>query len=370
MESVLMRSPQVPIAGEWAECLLPRGAVPGALYRELKRISGTPPITAPWTAAAPWVARASTLAMSAPVETLAPEIVGFGVLIVSQDNSCRFCYTAQRTGLKAFGMSDSQIEVLERDFYRAGLSPQMTAGLEFMRKVSRSNPRPDAGDIAAMRRAGFEPRAIAELCFVAACITFCNRLYTLLALPPQVAADAIPWFLRMFPKLLVWMMNASKKPLVFPAAPGKAADGVGGPVLAALAGMPAAGVVRAIIDSAVGSDLIPRRTKLLVMAVVAKALGCEAGGADARRFLQTEGVASATVDEVLTHLRSPHLTELESRLIPFARETVRPQALPLQIRMREVCAGLSAAQTCEVAGILALANALCRLSVVTHCAAA
>ena len=50
--------------------------------------------------------------------------------------------------------------------------------------------------------------------------------------------------------------------------------------------------------------------------------------------------------------------------MPFARETVRYQPAAIQRRVRETCDAMSLEETLETVGIVALANALCRLSVV------
>jgi hypothetical protein len=92
-------------------------------------------------------------------------------------------------------------------------------------------------------------------------------------------------------------------------------------------------VLRGIIDDAWASDILPRRTKTLLLGVVGKVLGCQ------------------------------HAEE-EARLVPFARETVRYQPGAVQRRLREVARGLTVAETVETVGVLALANTVCRLSVV------
>jgi alkylhydroperoxidase family enzyme len=101
-----------------------------------------------------------------------------------------------------------------------------------------------------------------------------------------------------------------------------------------------------------------------VMVVVARALDCRYGESEARAVLARQGFAAADVDEVLATLSSPRLDAREARLVPFARETVRYQPAVIQSRVREVCRDLGPAETAEAIGIIALANAVCRLSVV------
>ena len=50
--------------------------------------------------------------------------------------------------------------------------------------------------------------------------------------------------------------------------------------------------------------------------------------------------------------------------MPFARETIRYQPAVLQGRVREVCCDFGPDEATEAFGIIGLANAVCRLSVV------
>jgi alkylhydroperoxidase family enzyme len=119
-----------------------------------------------------------------------------------------------------------------------------------------------------------------------------------------------------------------------------------------------------MIDGAWSTPALPQRTRALLLAVVARALNCPYGESEARRLLAGEGLGATDVDEILTHLGSPRLDPREARLVPFARETVRYQPAAIQRRVREACEGMSREETLETIGTVALANALCRLSVI------
>ncbi len=70
------------------------------------------------------------------------------------------------------------------------------------------------------------------------------------------------------------------------------------------------------------------------------------------------------VDEILGTLGSARLDAREARLVPFARETVRYQSAAIQQRFRDVSRDFSPREILEIAGTVALGNAICRLSVV------
>lgn len=60
-------------------------------------------------------------------------------LIVSRENSCRFCYAAQRALLWGQGMSEAHIQRLEQEL-SAGLAPRTAAAIAFGRTQSRVGP--------------------------------------------------------------------------------------------------------------------------------------------------------------------------------------------------------------------------------------
>jgi AhpD family alkylhydroperoxidase len=283
-------------------------------------------------------------------------------LVVSQDNSCRYCYGAQRAVLKIHGYSDDYIDRLVRDFQIADLTPRERVVLDFARRLSRADPLPGPTDFQALVDAGFTPIAAAELVAVAAASGFANRVATLIALPAEPLEQMVthPLF-RVFRPLVAWrMQRRPKAPQALP----HPNDGPCARVVAALDGSPTAGALRRGIDEAWQSPILPRRTKTLMLAVVGRALGCVSVETEARALLAADGFDAAAVDEVLTTLGSARLDAREARLLPFARETVRYQPNVIQRRFREVRRGLSDEETLETVGVVALANAVCRLSVI------
>jgi alkylhydroperoxidase family enzyme len=242
------------------------------------------------------------------------------------------------------------------------LSPAGRAALEYARRVSRANPRPSRADFEAVVNAGMSRIAVVEIVAVAALNNFSNRTATLLALPPEPLEQVVRGRLfRVMRPLMAWKMRPRLRPSEPLPEPN---DGPCARVVAALAGSPTAGVIRRIIDEALASEILPRRTKVLMLAVIARALGCAHGEAEARQFLAEEGLTSSDVDEILRTLGSRRLDPLEAKLVPFARETVRYQPAVIQQRFRELSRDLSPEQVLETAGIAGLANAVCRLSVV------
>ncbi len=348
----------------WSECLVPRAPLPAELAAVMRRERGSVPTWASRIAPLPWLVRGLTQMTSSPIAYLPASMYAVIALVVSRDNSCRFCYGAQRALMRVLGYETDAIDRLERDEL-VDTDPARQLALEFARRVSRGSPRPRSDERAALEHAGLPGETVAEVAFAAASTIFANRVSTLLALPPDplegpahqlVGRLLRPVFRRMF-------QNRRKTPMP----PPDPNTGVGADVVTALGASPGAGALRNAIDGALASSVLPRRTKLLMLAVIARALGCGVSERDATAALGDEGVAADDVAETLAHLGSPSLDAREARLVPFARETVRCQPPDIQVRTRELGAtlGLEVPELLEVIGVAALGNTLARVSVIT-----
>jgi len=347
---------------EWGECIVPAASVPPALRAEVRKAVGAVPGWLPRLAPSPWLVRALYEIIERPLAHAPLDVCNLVALAVSQENSCRYCYGVQRAVFKILGYRDEEIDALARDAQVGELTPAARAALDLARRLTRANPRPGGADFETLVRAGFTRPAAAEIVFSAAAGAFTNRLGTLLVLPPEplesLVASPVFRFVRPF---LAWSMRPR---LRAPEPAPQPNDGPCAAVVAALDGSPAAGVLRRAIDGAWASEVLPRRTKTLMLAVIARALGCAHGEQEARRFLAVEGLPPAELDDILANLGSPRLDARETRLVPFARETVRYQPAAIQRRMRELAQRLGPEEILEAVGIAALANAVCRMSLV------
>ena len=131
----------------------------------------------------PWLAHSLAHLSVLELTHLSHELAEIVVLVVSRDNSCRFCYAGARILLRAAGMSEATIESLEGDLVTAELEPRLHGALEFARCLSRSNPPPSTTDVEALREAGYSREELLELAFVTAQYVVINRITTLVALP-------------------------------------------------------------------------------------------------------------------------------------------------------------------------------------------
>jgi alkylhydroperoxidase family enzyme len=347
-------------ATDWGACLVPEADVPAELIADVRRRYGSVPGWLPFVAPSPWLVRTTCTLSMRPLAFAPLPLCDVIALIVSQDNSCRYCYGVQRAFMKMLGHPESYIDRLERDAHLADLTPLDRTAIDVARRVSRCQPRPTHADVAALEQAGLSREAAVELVLAIAAITFANRLSTLLALPMEAIERLVdkPLF-RLVRPFVAWQVRPRH---VAPAEARTTDDGPWGRLIVTLGRSPSAGPLREIIDEAIASPALPRTTKGLMMAVFARALDCAYSEREARRL--TGDLSAADVDDVLANLGSARLPARDRRLVAFARETVRYQTPVIQRRVREATAGLTHEEVLETVGIVALANTLARLSVV------
>jgi AhpD family alkylhydroperoxidase len=330
-----------------------------------------PPGT-PYFVHCPWVARAAVhydwlkgRLLHIPVD-LAEQIA----VVVSQDNSCRYCFAAHRLMLRFTGVPEPRIRRLEQDLLTADLRPPERAALEFARQVSRAGPVVGPEQVEALLEVGWDAAAVREIALVAGFMLTANRYATLAALPPQ-RIEELPerWYVRAVVPLAGrfvrrrWRRGA---PDFFE--PGQRT----GPFAAAVNafdGLPLARALRTVLDEAWASALLPRRAKALIFAVVARGLAAPTVEREAVRLAAAEGLAKDALEPALAHLSAPALDPVEALLVPFARETLWYQPAPLQRRGRSLSQQLGPGPFLEAVGVASFANMVCRLEVFAGSAA-
>src|SRR5262245_29448232 len=349
----------------WEPCLLtPRRD--GALEGLAKRKMGIVPQGLPYFVDCPWLAKA--LVELHPEQGLLVRLdlhmADLISLVVSQENSCRYCYSAVRAMLRIQGMSESRIQRLEQDLTRADLDPRSIAAITFGRAQSRSGPTGARDAKQALLAAGFDADELKEIAFVVATMDFLNRASTIPAIPSR-RLEEIPdkLHVRLLRPLIARMMDGHRtrgRPTPLDRVPSYPYAGL----VKTFAGSPIATVLADTLEAMWASTGLSRRCKLLLFAVVARGLGCTGCEAEAGQALREEGIAEPVLTSILTHLDAPELDRVERLLVPFARETIWYEPAPLQRRARGVRDQLSNREFVESIGVLSLANGLCRLGAV------
>jgi AhpD family alkylhydroperoxidase len=346
----------------WEPCLIePRPD--RALESYARRKMGIPFPAIRYFVSVPWLARA--LVDLHPeyglLMHLDQKVADLIALVVSQENSCRFCYAAVRALLWGQGMSEARIQRVEQDLTRADLLPRTVAAIAFGRSQSRSGP-PGARDAReALRRAGFGADEMKEIAYAVANTDFSNRAYTISAIPSRrVERRPDQLHVRLLRPLINRILESHRSrgratPLdLAPSYPYTR-------LVKAYAGSPIAPALGRTLEEMWASPHLTRRCKLLMFAVVARGLACEVCALEVGEALQEEGLKEAALTQVLTHLDAPELDAVERLLVPFARETIWYEPAPLQRRARALRDRLSGPQLLEAIGVASLANGLCRM---------
>lgn len=332
-----------------------------------RRRLGLPHPTVRYFVDAPWVARAVVdlhveFGLLLELDQRTADLVG---LVVSQENSCRFCYAIVRSTLWLHGMDSQRIRRVEQDFASADLPARAREAIAYARAQSREGPAGAKAAWQKLRAAGFGALEAKEVAFTVALTDFSNRVHTLVAAPwrpfERMPEQPLLRLLRPLVDRLMGRRHARGQPVESPV-PDLALPY--GRLVAAFAGSPIAGALQRTLAELWGSPILSRRCKLLMFAVISRGLPCEVCELELTRALADEGMSADTLQRVLGQLDAPQLDATERLLLPFVRETLWYEPAALQRRARALCDRLTRAQLMEAVGVASVANALCRMTAV------
>jgi alkylhydroperoxidase family enzyme len=135
-----------------------------------------------------------------------------------------------------------------------------------------------------------------------------------------------------------------------------------GVLIAALNGTAAPPVLRRMVVEFNTASGLPLRTKLLMLAVIGRALGCPFCERQTLDLAAAEGLSPEAADEALDTMQSPEITPLEATLLPFARATVRYEPYRIQERTARLLSEIGTEKTLEAVVVTAMGNMLVRLA--------
>jgi alkylhydroperoxidase family enzyme len=309
----------------------------------------------------PWLRRTCASWVLYPITKLPVRLADLMFLVVSQENSCRYCYGAARAHMRILGYSDRVISQIERETQLAELDAKDQAFIRFCRSLARSNPRPAHAERAEMIRLGFSPEAITEATFMIAAHCFSNRIATFLAIPPVVTYERLGR--SVLGRLLRPMLaTANRRSVPVPTDFKLPAGAPYAEITNALSGLPAAYLLHEALTGALDSPVLSRRIKVLMFGVVARMLECRFCLARNRKMLQAEGFDEAEAEATLAALASPKLDRREAAILSWVRETVRYNPSQIQKHTRALDEAIGTEATLEAVGVAALANATVRVA--------
>lgn len=348
---------------EWEGCLF-EPQPDRALEAHARQRMGMVPPGVPYFAPVPWVARAAIElhAEQGMLMHLPQRSADLLVLVVSQENSCRYCYAAARMMLWAQGLPRERILRIERDAADAGLDPRQRNTLEYGRMQSRRGPEGARAAWAGLRRGGFGADEAKEIAFAVAITDFSNRLHTIPAIPTRMLEDMPErWYMGLLRPLIGRMTSSRQTRGAATPAPA-AARLPYARLVAAYDGSPIAAVLVRVLQDMWDSPVLTRRCKLLLLAVVAHGLPCTMCELHLLELLEAEGLPRSAATAVLAALDAPALTPTERTLLPFARETLWYEPAAIQRSARALRGRVADAELLEAIAVTALGNGLSRMA--------
>jgi alkylhydroperoxidase family enzyme len=309
----------------------------------------------------PWLARAVNSLSDPDKVSHAPfQLMGISYFVASQENSCRYCYGMARAVMKIVGFKERQIQDLENEASLAdGITRQV---VEFARKLARSNPSPARRDQEALVAAGLSEEASCEVAANVVKACFANRIATFLALPPNEAIEKLPRGpLGWIRKRLLGRKYGGRR---VPPPPEYRNEGACARTIAAAGHNPTALWLRQLTDGWYDSPLLPRRSRLLILAVIARQLGSRLCEEEAQEGLVREGLQPDETQSLLATLSGSSMSGLEATLLRWTRETVWYEPRAIQESTRRLLAEVGEPRALEALGSAAVCNTLARLALV------
>ncbi|WP_026841576.1 carboxymuconolactone decarboxylase family protein [Citrifermentans bremense] len=106
---------------------------------------------------------------------LSPKVKQTIAVLVSKDNGCAYCVAAHTGALKAIGVSDGEIALIEEDLERAAFTAKEKALIAFARKANTAPLRITAAEFQVLRSAGVTDGEIIESLGVMELFTAFNK---------------------------------------------------------------------------------------------------------------------------------------------------------------------------------------------------
>ena len=355
---------------KWSDPILPARPDP-SWEAEVKRRGGRVGEVDRRIAPSPWVREAGFSVLNyRPIE-MPQRLFVICSLVTAQENSCRYCYGANRAYMKILGYSESFISRLERDVQMAELEQRERACIDFYRNLARSRPRPPRQERDKLVGVGYSALAVNEMAFAVAMCCFYNRIATLIACPPEVGFERMAdGFMGRLMRLAMPIMEAlgriRRRGSPQPPEPLELTNGGFAQVIAPLAQLPAHRVMHSMLQDAFASDVLTVATKALMFAVVARTLSCSICEREAIKVLVQEGLSEREIETALATLQWKGLAPQQSGLLAWARDTVYYETGKIQPLTRQLGAAIGDAALLEAIGVASLANSTVRLAMLVE----
>lgn len=355
----------MPDRGEWAEEIVePRSS--SDMERLFRRRVGFVPQLVSYINPHPWVHRAVLFLVDPRLQVLDEDLCMQICFVVARDHACRYCYGSLRAFLRVAGYSESELDRLEDELYLRGSRGAEREALRLALNISKGRLQHDDA-VDALRETGYGDMAIREIAGSALLDTITTRVATMLAVPIDVRLEeaTAPWYFDLLQPIAQTVLAGWQRLGTSSEPPLSAEDteGAFAPWLLRLRGTNVGRVLHDLTNRWLRTEYaLPLRTKLLILAVVARALSQEDLNDRVSELLTSEcGLSTKTIEAAVKHLRDDAISDQEVRLLQLARASVRYDPQRLQPTVRKQAQDLSRDETIDAVATLGLSNALARL---------
>ncbi len=356
-----MANPLLQVA--WETCVL-EPVQDRARVRRLKLEAGDAPSWSKYFLTSPWFAKAAVKLgfNNGMLLALDFDLAILVSLVVSQENSCRYCYAINRAMLRMLGLPEARVQALENQIATSGLDARSAAAVRFARAVNRGNGLDAQAERARLQSAGFTAVEVAEIAYVATMMGFNNRMTTIAAISPVLLERAPDlWFVRLLRPLitpLVRRMLKRGKPVTV------SAENFSLPtvVKSSFEGSPILQLLADTMRDLWQSPGLPQRTKLLMFATIAQGIDCYVCSREIERLASAEHLDAAALNSAAAHLDAASLSDTERLYCEFARESLWYEPQFIQRRAHALCKSVGAAAFVEALAVVSLGNMIMRLT--------
>jgi alkylhydroperoxidase family enzyme len=329
---------------------------------EVKADIGMVPDIHTRTSRSPWLRRTILKWPRYEAQEFPRRLADICSLVAAQENACRYCYGVARSWMRLWGYSEKIISNIERNAQMAEMDENERAFIRFCRNLARSNPKPPKNDRDELLRLGYSPLAVTEMAFLIVNHCFVNRVSTFIAIPPMDDLERLPNSIlgKLLRPFIGWKLRSIGWTETTPLE-GELESFPG--LIQKLVGLPAAAAMNNALIGAFESDILSKKLKVLMFAVVANSLECEFCQAETNAMALECGFTEEEFNKALSTLSSPYLNKHEEKLLSWTRDTIHFQSSPMQKQVRELAQEVGESIMLEAIGVASLANSTVRLAV-------
>lgn len=356
---------RLPDTDEWTDPLVEPRPSP-VIQRLFRQQAGVVPTVVPYICPHGWAYRPFLFLMRPDVREISKDLCSQICFVVARDNACRFCYGSFYTFLRVAGYSEDDLHRLERELYLNERNGAQHEALQFAVQISQGRLETKTA-IESLTESGYTPAAIREIAGVALMTALVNRIGTMLAVPVNTNAEYLTsaWYFDVLRPVVQTLLNGWQQLGTSHPPPLDAAQ-VQGPFAPWISHLQNTCVGRVLHDiasrSLTTSSTLSVRTKLLILTVIARGVGCPRIERRTRDLLRDQfSMSEDVLETAVSHLRGDAVETKTTALLRLARASTRYDAGHIQHTVQKHIDGLSRAEIVDAIATFGLCNALVRL---------